>query len=69
VNAWRHGEVGACRSRVRHAPRTVGNLSRPAGSVVYSVIAIQELSGSKLWMDSTAVAVSSPRSFWKTTPS
>ena len=32
-------------------------------------IAVHELSGSKLWIASTAVAVSSPRSFWKTIPS
>jgi len=54
-----------------HVGRIVGAFKglQAAGSDSSSVTAVQELSGSKALMASTAVAVSSPRSFWKTTPS
>src|SRR5512137_2634185 len=49
-----------------------GGASLGAGAALLAsggTIAVQDESGSNFWIDSTTVAVSSPRSFWKTTPS
>jgi glyoxylate carboligase len=62
-----HMADGYARASGRHGVCIAQN--GPGITNFVTAIAVQELSGSKLWMPSTAVAVSSPRSFWKTTPS